>query len=392
MFICFLTLKGNIMSSSIPVLSEFQNWEFFAEGAANIIYKYNTHGNQSDRFNGKLLRLRKKINESPTTLEIHEFLHRKIVPVLNDYCINMELVELTDEFKIGLQQLKPDGKQRLDAPIDDKEKYGFLMDSTLDLHKIYLHNFKIGAISYFLGYSPLEKSYEEQSNSNNVSLEKYKYKEVVIEFKPKWLLPSPNTIDQENCVRCRTCALSYQRKKKLSFCPLDLVSFDNKSKFEKVILDAFGEGEAKITELLQTKNLENNIPMTKTLSKLLYKSPLLESLKRLQALDKKGILGYNPGEKPDDDFLVATAARDCTFFISIEKADEKNLNTKKNQAIIEIDGNKFKVTTTVTDVDIKNPSKAKLDYWRKVESTLLNEGWYTNASLPPCNYYLKKSI
>lgn len=383
------------MSESILVLEDSSNWEFFAEGAANIIYKYNEHGNYTEKFHGKLLRLRKKIEGNPTTLEVHKFLEDKIVPVLGDYYVNMELVKLTDEFKAGLQQLRPDGNQRLDAPFNDKEEYGFLMDSTLDLHKNYPHHFKSDGISYFLGYLPIEESCQEQLNPDNSgshSLDN-KYKEVVVEFKPKWLLPSPNSADDIDCCRCRTCALGYQRKKKLSFCPLDLVSFDNVSQFKKTIIDAFGKGEDKITKLLQTENSENDIPLTKVLIDLLYQNPVLKDLQKLQALDKKGILGYKHGEQPNEDFLIATAARDCTLFISVEKLDDENdLKTKKNQSLIQIDAKKFKVTTTITDVDIKHPSDAKLDYWRGIETTLLGEKWYSEPKLPSCNYFSSKNI
>ncbi|VVT46164.1 uncharacterized protein SAPINGB_P001078 [Magnusiomyces paraingens] len=390
----------NDINNSVRILSDSSEWTFFAEGAANIIYKYI---GSEPCYKGKLLRLRKDIPGNPTTLEVWEFLQKDVLPIIGDYYVGMDLVKINSDFVNGMLNKTATEGQRLDAPVSNKETHAFVMENVLngDSDGLEYSKGKIkGGIEYFLGYD------------GNKQL-----KEVVFEFKPKWLLPSPTTTSEKHkhefkvtgeVIRCRTCSLSYQRDKPVVLCPLDLVSDDYavlenaiKSSFGKINKADFGSGKNGTSDIAEFVLAPNEL--TTVLAKALYKNPLLTQLQKLQSLDTRGILDYGPssdiGDKNEEEekefdmgFLIATAARDCTLFVAISEEDGSNeaKPTETDTFTVTLGNRLYKAKFTVTDVDIKHPSKAKRAYWTNIERTLVDGGWYESEKYPLCNYYKSK--
>ncbi len=90
---------------------------------------------------------------------------------------------------------------------------------------------------------------------------------------------------------------------------------------------------------------------------------------KIQLKDSKGILNYLNENELDDDFLMSMTIRDVSLFIQIDY----NLNDKYS-----------KIITNLVDIDIKN--KEKFKYWKSIEESLIDEGWYTKLqnNWPSC--------
>lgn len=142
--------------------------------------------------------------------------------------------------------------------------------------------------------------------------------EVLVEFKPKWLVQSPSA--PLGSRRCRTCALRVKKNaqrrvlgeaKSLSFCPLDLVSRDR------------GRVERAITAICSSSK-ESPLYTDEFRDRLvdfLYENPLLLKLKQLQQdLDEIGVLEADVTSR---DFLTAMTLRDCTMFLKVCSCSKK---------------------------------------------------------------------
>lgn len=320
------------------------DWSYLAEGAANLILK-----SSLDKYAGKLLRVRKYVPGSPSTVQVDAFYKKHVIPVLKDIYVKSELVELAPGFVKSINERAPARNQRNDAPLDETETHAFLMESAFD------SNLKIE--SKKIKGSTLTLCRDEEGS----------IKEVVVEFKPKWLLTSPNS--GEHSRRCRTCALAYMRGKNPGICPLDLVSSDY-----NIVQEAFKH------HLKGSEEYVPNIPLAEIMSKTLFQAEVFDKLTQLQTLDSRGILWYDDKEELDEDFLVATAARDCTMFVSIRKG---SIALKPTDKVVEV-GESYVVGVKLADIDLKNPSKAKREYWAGIERSLIKEEWYYKNNLPSC--------
>ena len=134
-----------------------------------------------------------------------------------------------------------------------------------------------------------------------------------IEFKPKWLLQSPNA--PATSERCRTCALramkvARAREKdamKGGFCPLKLVSGDM-------------SGVADVVEALMGGWIYSDMERMRVGDRLMSwardaGSGLLGRLRELQGkLDGKGVL---EADVTSGEFETAMTLRDCTLFLKV---------------------------------------------------------------------------
>ena len=135
-----------------------------------------------------------------------------------------------------------------------------------------------------------------------------------IEFKPKWLVQSPNA--PEGSKRCRTCALRAMKAARSrtsrsardgegGFCPLNLVSGD-RYKVSTVVEQLLGS--SRFSDL-------DRMRMGDQLMRWLPKSLLLQRLKHLQeTLDPVGVL---EADLEAQAFLTAMTLRDCTLFLKV---------------------------------------------------------------------------
>lgn len=303
------------------------------------------------QYEGRLLRVRKYVPGSPSTVDVNEFYIKQVIPVLQESYVSSELVSLSTGFVHTINERSPAANQRNDNKLDEDETHAFLMESAFD-STLQNKSHKIKSCILTLCYGPDGE-----------------FKEVVVEFKPKWLLLSPNSGSDSK--RCRTCALAYMRGKKPGICPLDLISGD------------FGVVHHAFEQYLKGSEewVPSEYPLADILSKALFKAVIFDKLRELQKLDRKGILAYDAGAELDMDFLLATAARDCTLFVSIRKGKTA---VKSSESVVTVGSDDFIVGLKLADVDLKNPSQAKRDYWAGIERTLIDDGWYSKDEIAPC--------
>lgn len=331
------------------------DWEYFSEGAANMIFK-----SSNPIFKNQLLRIRKKASDNSaeivTAAKINDFFQKHVRPVLGDYYVKNQLVNLPNNFAKTINSREPSPHQRNDSPLDEEEPHAFLMESVFNSS---LSASTIKGKGYQLAICKAPDSDDTQ--------------EILFEFKPKWLLQSPNSGDKS--VRCRTCALAFMRGKKPGICPLDLVSEDY-----SVILKAF-------TQLLKDSDKDPklmNVNLPEIIATSLYKSDVFTKLIQLQKLDARGILWYKfHEEEVDDDFLLATAARDCTLFVTIKKPDP-DYQLEVTDQIIDIEGSKYLSRIKLADIDYKPPSPSKREYWTGIEDKLIENDWYYRTDIQVC--------
>lgn len=166
--------------------------------------------------------------------------------------------------------------------------------------------------------------------------------DVLLQLKPKWLAQSPNA--PPNAKRCRTCALRAKRASQQvrtatdaqQSCPLALIS-ENATERERAVQGVTGD------KLLQDY----------------LTGPALHLLRKLRfcqsELDSCGVIDV---EDPDAILNVCKAMtlRDCTLFL------------KRSGDRIE---------ARFADLDLKLPEK--ISQWKKVEHSLIAEGWYANT-------------
>lgn len=167
----------------------------------------------------------------------------------------------------------------------------------------------------------------------------------LLQVKPKWLEQSPTA--PSNAKRCRTCALRAQRASKKvrtatdaqATCPLELMS----------------EDEADRQRAAQS--ITDSVPFRDFLVK--DAQPLFKILKENQRmLDPKGAL-HATTSLDILDVCKAMTIRDCTLFLKLS-------------------GNT--IEARLADLDLKQPEK--IEQWRKVEMSLIDDGWYTNTEAP----------
>ncbi|KAF2162829.1 hypothetical protein M409DRAFT_57890 [Zasmidium cellare ATCC 36951] len=168
--------------------------------------------------------------------------------------------------------------------------------------------------------------------------------EILLQLKPKWLTQSPNA--RPSAKRCRTCAMRAQRASERirtatdaqESCPLDLVNANAEERKRAV--------HAITTDRRIREYLINQA------------QPLLQKLRASQmTFDQHGILRTS-GSDPIQSLCKAMTLRDCTLFL------------KRSGNSIE---------ARLGDLDLKQPEK--LARWKKVESDLIGQGWYTNTEV-----------
>lgn len=171
---------------------------------------------------------------------------------------------------------------------------------------------------------------------------------VLVQVKPKWLAQSPGA--PAGARRCRTCALRASRAARgvrtatdaQGGCPLALLAADP------------GERERA------ARRLTHDARIAEFLARGAEAQALLAALRSYQTeLDPGGALA---ARSPDAIYRLCRAMtlRDCTLFIRRSR-----------------DG----IEARLGDLDLKRPEK--LAGWRKVERSLIDEGWYTNDEDAP---------
>ena len=292
--------------------------EYIAEGAANIVYRFSlpapSPSIEADAslddyedgrstpppselpalhydpiFHNKLLRLRKHLPTTTSVLKSQEKFEQVIQPLIpSEYLVQQTLVKLPPALQANcnrsLQHMEEAGTR-------SRKRHGAYLAAD--------------AI-----YGTLVIDMTPAGNQG----------QVVIDFKPKWLVQSPSA--PPGSKRCRTCALRAMRRTsgKLEdepsckprirplpscLCPLDLVSEDpNRVHLAvKGILD-HSKWPPSAREWLAPR-----------LTDYFTANPIIHLLRALQQrLDPTGVLQANVN---DPDFLTAMTLRDCTMFVVV---------------------------------------------------------------------------
>lgn len=365
----------------IPELPPQASLQFLAEGAANIVYRLHippsspsiaaevtpeidTHSDATDPspseidplpydpiFNGKLLRLRKQLPSTVSNEESFQRFQDVIRPLFPaENLVEQFLVRLpTDKVADCNKQLRLDEgagrrhSKRRGVYLALEEHYGTLItDMTPD------------------------KAAGER----------------LVEFKPKWLAQSPSAPPGSR--RCRTCALRARNNAQkrhpdehvsASFCPLDLASRDT-SRVEKAVTVICHSSQYS---QIDTEDIRNRIV------EFLYKNPILQRLKQLQQeLDPIGVL---EGDVKSQGFLTAMTLRDCTVFLKVADVSNRDARvTCEADVLRQISEDKRQpVEARLGDLDLKSAAGNKAEYWKGLEKSLIEDGWYTAADSESCD-------
>ena len=237
------------------------------------------------RLEGKLIRLRKDLSTTVPVTESWAHFHNVVSPLfLDSQLVSQTLFYISRtviySLNADLRAMERDGRRpekRHGVYVDDGEIYGTLVP-------------------------------DMSSDARSMS----------IEFKPKWLVQSPNA--PEGSKRCRTCALRAMKAAQVrlsrsardggedgkgGFCPLNLVSGD-RYKVSTVVEQLLGS--SRFSDL-------DRMRMGDQLMRWLPKSLLLQRLKHLQeTLDPVGVL---EADLEAQAFLTAMTLRDCTLFLKV---------------------------------------------------------------------------
>ncbi|KAL6716811.1 Inositol-pentakisphosphate 2-kinase [Lecanora helva] len=332
--------------------------QYLAEGAANVVYRilppdpdsgqktaadlyFENYDLDSDTplpteipplqidpvLNGKLVRLRKDLPTTAPTSDSQSHFEAMIKPLFQtENLVEAVLFEPSSDLLIScnkeLRRMEADGtrpaKRHGDYLVED-EKHGCLI-----------------------------------SDMSCPDPERFK----CFEFKPKWLVQSPSA--PAGSRRCRTCALRAMKKSKKSenpetskaaFCPLNLVSID------KAKLSIFVEHMLELNPKRdRSKDADVTAAERERLMEFLYKNPLLDRLRDLQLeLDPDGVF---KADLMSPTFLAAMTLRDCTLYLKVPTSGKGGIEAR------------------LGDLDLKTSSGKKAEYWRSLESQLIDGGWY----------------
>lgn len=298
---------------------------YLAEGAANIIYRISLGPNspESDKeYTDKLLRLRKALPSSSPNLPAYLSLLSRFHPLLpTNSTVGTELVKLPP----GIIIRENEGIKELEATLARKESRRGLYLAE-DEHYAFL----------------LEDMTPHPSSQKSGP-------EVLVEFKPKWLLQSPSA--PTNAKRCRTCALRLKKiavthaknqrkpdnKKKpipanilhSAYCPFDLISEDRQCVRAAVIKMLAGKGAVRLPKGLDKLTEAQQETLIDRTTTVLMEGDLLKQLKKIQAdLDRQGMVktlaGYRDESRLEEDLsgdvgrlATAMTLRDLTLFLRV---------------------------------------------------------------------------
>lgn len=334
----------------ISKITSPSEWVYFAQGNANILFKYS---GSNDYLRHKLLRVRllKEHDQYISTCELYDFIELKCKDLFPRQIVDVQLVVLTTDFVNAL-----DNKE---SRVMLTERYGLLIPNILDGDYSELTLSK-KCLLFYDHCGPNDKT-----NS------------VIFEIKPKWLY------DNYSCNYCRTCLLNQLRGLRRHFCPLDLLYPE---RIDIGLCDIF---EPIPPDILHRIQVENGIPLKKLFRNfLLDPKNVFRQLKQYQRINSKNDLIKNLSSKEDvlQKLSLVMTLRDVGLFIKFEKFDSNNNSHTSHHNIrnvIAVDGHgKFLVTCNIYDLDLK--SNAKYRHWIDIEQRLRHIHNSKNPQWRPC--------
>lgn len=182
-------------------------------------------------------------------------------------------------------------------------------------------------------------------------------RQLLIEFKPKWILQSPAA--PASWRRCRTCALRLSKAQKKGFCPLDLASGDEArvGRAVEYILPVKQPVGLKLGRGVGWEDARRGVG--ERIVGFLVGGELMPELKRMHGeLDPYGPVAVRTmDEGVKERFVTAMTVRDLTVFLRVD---------------LDAEG----VEARIGDLDLKTGEGGKWEYWEGVERSLMEGGWY----------------
>nr|KMM64063.1 inositol-pentakisphosphate 2-kinase [Coccidioides posadasii RMSCC 3488] len=323
-------IAANSFSMPISELPADTEVEYLAEGGANIVYKMTVpESNRTNSeirgqraiYHGKLLRLRKRIDSGTPYTETARNFDSQIRSLFRDNeLVAQELIKLPKNFVSSCNERLKEDETNGRRP---KQRHGVYLSTK----------------------EPFGLLITDMSPSLGSGADLW-------EFKPKWLIQSPSA--PLNAKRCRTCALRAMKnhqarqrgeKAREGFCPLDLVSDD----FEHV--------------LRAVKSIKGPQHDRIRVTKFLHRNPTLLKLRDCQQrMNAVGLPGLDADYR---DRAVSMTLRDCTMFVKVPRDEAETPEVR------------------LGDLDFKSGTGGKLEYWRGIETRLIEDGWYqgTDAAM-----------
>lgn len=300
------------------------DWLYFAEGNANVLFMYN---GPLEYMKGKLLRIRKRSDAEDynSTLNLYKFMQERCEVLLPLLIVPHELVSLKPSF---LRQLS---NRHTELKLD--EPFGLLVSNVV--------------------YGPYEKQILSKHSSLYVTKPIDNMEtgaSVILELKPKWL-------QYANSLYCRTCLVSQARGYERHFCPLDLISPD---RIDHAIVDIMSRVDPHIEE-------SSRIPLSSLFrAYLMETNNVFRTLYEIQQTRHSADLLENIKSKDDvlDDLLMMMTLRDVGVFLKFKENNNRE-SILANAFTFTVAGNAYRVEAYIYDLDLK--SKLKFNHWRTTE-------------------------
>lgn len=300
------------------------SFTYLTEGAANVVWKVRFTNSNLDHQDGSVvLRMRKDIPSTVSMVELKRQFEERIAPLF--------LFDPSLLLPVQLIQLCPSIIDQLNQDLLHLEATDQRRSLRLNVyHPLYTVE-PYGMLMPNLGFGPGQ----------------------IVEFKPKWLVQSPSA--PRNAQRCRTCALNTRRRVNggtgrgdSGFCPFDLLSRNT-----EILRNALSQVWPDDSTLLGfVEAFRNKV------------QPALRQMQKLQRMHNE--VGLSDFSAPSGkDFSVAMALRDCSVLLRAYKPDDTS----------QLDINLIKLL----DLDLKETGGGKLEKWARMESELIDEGWYTST-------------
>ena len=307
-------------------VSKHGTFEYLAEGAANVVWTVRNlsilHTEQALEQQDYVLRLRKDRPHLASVRESVEAFNTHIRPLFDpSILLSPKLIllpiELIDLMNAELHTMEDDAHD----PVRPTNRRGvYLPDHSTEPYGVLLPDL-----------SPKGGQ------------------DVLLEFKPKWLVQSPSA--PANATKCRNCALRDMRgaqgivqgRGSHAYCPIDLLS-DSENTREMALSSISSRHER--AQKLTGQDFKNKV------------QPLLRHIQMLQR--KFCSVSLRDFEHSHSDLRIAMALRDCSVFLQVNvKTGEPRIHGVK-----------------LADLDLKVPDAAKLRKWAEMERDLISGGWY----------------
>lgn len=349
-------------------------FKFIGEGAANVVFEI-IFPDQDDGdhkilsiLQGKLLRVPKANTKAFPHPEILQYWESSISPLVDnpkDDLVQQYLVRLDNSIISQLNHVlaEQDSYRRHDfqgTKVAEEAEYGMLVE---DMRK----------------KSPTD---------------------LLLEFKPKWLTPSPTA--PSTATRCRNCAReAYRLHKKLRslssqspssvqdsdaltnnsiFCPLEYLAAQSSPSSLARVIESMNLSATSVSEETQPATKENptgakpavsldgdgmdhvderfRVALVQWLQTNLLLPKLRDAQERLDPAPE--------GTMDKEELALAMTLRDCTCFVRISE-DSKT--------------GELRVEAKLADLDKKN-WEAKLEYWKGMDGVLKEGGYYEGVEVP----------